>query len=307
MFYNIKPKGNYANRGMALENDINITNNYYIDKFKNRFNMLFQAEIRERQIFKSDNFNKLTLEKYINGYIESHQDVIISLLNEHGYDIDKIHINSIAQSIDTFNVDKISKSRIDITDKDSVEAYETKVYLFKKYSINNRYIKDKDSLPKDITYKISLFLYTLSSVVSIDKGLITAFNNIILEISSTVLLQELSSNKTEKNETSDTLLDKSNKPDMDKMICSAYEYFIDIVYNIAVDNSIDSYIKDNVDLNEFITKNLMTSCLFEPIKDVIDILPIYIDSKSLEENKYIKYIKVEEINTVEGLRDILKK
>ena len=32
MFYNIKPKGNYANRGMALENDINITNNYYIDK-----------------------------------------------------------------------------------------------------------------------------------------------------------------------------------------------------------------------------------------------------------------------------------
>ena len=35
MFYNIKPKGNYANRGMALENDINITNNYYITISKN--------------------------------------------------------------------------------------------------------------------------------------------------------------------------------------------------------------------------------------------------------------------------------
>ena len=110
MFYNIKPKGNYANRGMALENDINITNNYYIDKdiaiihkkptpikvVKVSYNNLKQAVIKEAfyEMPSTTDYNGIYKGKYIDfDAKEVKSSKSFALANLHKHQIE--HLNKV--------------------------------------------------------------------------------------------------------------------------------------------------------------------------------------------------------------------
>lgn len=303
------------------DNELTTIYNYYIDRFKNKFNMLFQAEINKRDMCNGSDVNELTYVRYINGYADSHQDTIVSFLKDRGYSIDREYIRTIISNIILLDVDWFFKYEIYAGDIDSVDECETMLLTIKKCLINNRSIKTIGGLSKDTAKEIPLFFNTLLSLVSMDKGISKAFDNLIIEASSN-MVTEIDIKELKEEGSPDIPLN------IEKMFDSVYGHFKDVVYELAKDNFIDSYVTDDTDLDEIIIRNLMIVCFFRPIRDLPNMLPIsiffyldnddndniynskiyfyIIDLKNLKDNGYIKYTEVKEINTLEGLKTYLK-